>query len=861
MGKTALILEPFQSTLFKDFYKSVGLDLANKGYAVTDYADSGVTWQKVNQLDEHTISLINTHGLESSTGDTLGLTISSGATEADRQRLWTKLQEGLTNENHINELLIIDGCSAFKTNADGTTPGKDAVKNSYVSGGFSYDISSLTNGWKMDTFFQNLCSGDSVEKANIAYEFGKPSYIMNQMQGKGYPDYKLGSNPIWGSSWNVNPGEQIQDYIKKAMSGDTITISPGIFNENLVINKPITLQGAGKGSDGTIVDGQDSGSVIRVINDKGIPDPAIEVNLFDLLIRNGLNFQGGGIYNLDNLNIEDCTISGNDAKVGGGIFSAGTVTIKNSDISENEATKDSDGSVGNGGGIFNDGGVITITDSTIFKNKAANDGGGVYSGFSSHTTYGGTTQIIDNEATTGYGGGIYSDSFDTYDGTGVAVKSNKAHLPDTTDGTQWYQQYGVYGVLPNPTNGFDPATEVTDNTRILNLYEWSVNAGELIQSYIDKATSGDTITISPGIFNENLVIDKSLTLKGSGNTESGTVVKGLGTDSVFTIGKVDPNIDVKLCDMLIRNGKGTLDPSGSYDLGGGISNEGSLTVNHCTITNNGYARGNWASGPWMYGGGIYSSGDLTVISSTISGNYANAGAGIYLDNHGISPSELKAEITDGIISANSGANGGGGIYNNRGYLTLTGSEITGNGADYYGTGGGGIANMNRGIIEMVSGTISGNSAFDGSGVKNYGTFTMKGGSISHNKAFNAPAGIWATSSGGGVHNSGTFNLEGGSISGNYAYSGGGVYNYGTFNLKSGSINSNVYDASDGSHRVPYKGGGIYNSGTLSIEGGSISNNTAYNDGGGIYNSGTIYPDYSKCSFGTGADANSPNDHN
>ena len=290
---------------------------------------------------------------------------------------------------------------------------------------------------------------------------------------------------------------------------------------------------------------------------------------------------------------------------------------------------------------------MTITDSTIFENEAANDGGGVYNGFSSHTTYGGTTQIMDNEASTGYGGGVYSDSFDTYDGTGVAVKSNKAHLPDTTDGTQWYQQYGVYGVLPNPTNGFDPATQVTDNTRILNLHEWSVNLGELIQSYIDRATSGDTITISPGVFNENLVIDKSLTLKGAGSTESGTIVDGKKSGSVLTIGKVDPNIDVYLKDMLIRNGFGTLD----YNkiLGGGILNKGTLTVDHCTIQNNGYQANYWDSSPKTLGGGIYSSGDLTVTDSTISNNLANGGGGIHLDNSGKPPLELKAEITDSTI--------------------------------------------------------------------------------------------------------------------------------------------------------------------------------------------------------------------
>ena len=83
--------------------------------------------------------------------------------------------------------------------------------------------------------------------------------------------------------------------------------------------------------------------------------------------------------------------------------------------------------------IFNDGGVIKITDSTIFENKAANDGGGVYNGFSSDTTYGGTTQRRDNEATTGYGGGVYSDFFRDDDGIGVA--GTRSDLPGTTDGT------------------------------------------------------------------------------------------------------------------------------------------------------------------------------------------------------------------------------------------------------------------------------------------------------------------------------------------------------------------------------------------------------------------------------------------
>ena len=306
--------------------------------------------------------------------------------------------------------------------------------------------------------------------------------------------------------------------------------------------------------------------------------------------------------------------------------------------------------------------------------------------------------------------------------------------------------------------------------------------------------------------------------------------------SVLTIGKIDPNIDVYLKDMLIRNGIGTLD---SYSvLGGGILNKGTLTVDHCTIQNNGYYTSPWDSTPGTYGGGIYSSGDLTVTDSTISNNLANGGSGIYLDNSGKSPLELKAVITDSAISSNRATNGGGGIFNSGGDLTLKGNTISENWGGYW--DGGGIVNTG-GILEMVSGTISGNGASgNGGGVMNYGTFTMKGGSISDNTAYNGPAGTWYNGQGGGIYNNvGTLNLEGGSLSNNHAYDGAGIYNYyGTLNLIGGSISGNI---------ARINGGGIYNfdySGTGSklFIGGTtqiINNEATSGYGGGIYSSNPL----------------------
>ena len=161
----------------------------------------------------------------------------------------------------------------------------DAVMTAKLSGGYTQEVHPGIDSYYMDKFFESYLKGDTPEEANYA--------ACTLVSGSQYLTLHK-----YTPTWTVNPRELIQSYIDKAMSGEIITILPGIFNENLVIDKSITLQGAGKGLDGTIIDGQDSGSVIRVVNRKGIPDPTLEINLFDLLIRNGLNFQGGGTITL-----------------------------------------------------------------------------------------------------------------------------------------------------------------------------------------------------------------------------------------------------------------------------------------------------------------------------------------------------------------------------------------------------------------------------------------------------------------------------------------------------------------------------------------------------------------------------------
>jgi predicted outer membrane repeat protein len=176
---------------------------------------------------------------------------------------------------------------------------------------------------------------------------------------------------------------------------------------------------------------------------------------------------GGGVRNTGTLTLQDVDISGNTATKtgeGGGIYNSryGTVTLISSSITGNDAEQ--------GGGIYNYYGIVNLGGGSINGNTATNDGGGIYNwdfGPFSTLFISGTSLIINNEATTGTGGGIYSgNSLVTFDGTQVVVKSNKARLPSSE--SSWYQGWGVYlnSGTPTTTGGFDPTTQVTDNVKI-----------------------------------------------------------------------------------------------------------------------------------------------------------------------------------------------------------------------------------------------------------------------------------------------------------------------------------------------------------------------------------------------------------
>lgn len=198
-----------------------------------------------------------------------------------------------------------------------------------------------------------------------------------------------------------------------------------------------------------------------------------------------------------------------------------------------------------------------------------------------------------------------------------------------------------------------------------------------------------------------------LTINGAAG---GTIIDGAGLDRVLHV--LDSTLS--LSSVTISGG------SVISDAGGGIRNDGSLTMTGSAVVSNTAEGGGGisscnsfltvtgstvSSNTAIYGGGgIYNyDSTVTVTDSTISGNIAEDGGGIYNDSFG--PLMTLANST---ISGNTATDYGGGIYNSTADLIATNTTITGNTADSDNddTGDGGGLFRQSGAIIVVNSIIA-----------------------------------------------------------------------------------------------------------------------------------------------------------
>jgi len=247
-----------------------------------------------------------------------------------------------------------------------------------------------------------------------------------------------------------------------------------------------------------------------------------------------------------------------------------------------------------------------------------------------------------------------------------------------------------------------------------------------------------TLSISPVISDTNATGDLDLlsevTLQGADARM--TVLDGAGIDRILHI---STTAVVTVADLTLTNGH-ALDgvdsdseefPPGKGEDGGGVLNEGSLTLHRVTVSNNRAGNG---GGIYVFlpppsiepgaagrGGGIFNSGHLTLTQSAVINNSAG----------------LSGMVSGyRYVRSASGGNGGG-IYN-AGILVAANSTVADNWApdgkgiiysQYFegvpgdGGSGGGIANEGSARLDNV--TVVGNSA-GRAGIASNGTYTKTG---------------------------------------------------------------------------------------------------------------------------------------
>ncbi|MGO9853501.1 MAG: hypothetical protein ACLPYY_00445, partial [Acidimicrobiales bacterium] len=214
---------------------------------------------------------------------------------------------------------------------------------------------------------------------------------------------------------------------------------------------------------------------------------------------------------------------------------------------------------------------------------------------------------------------------------------------------------------------------------------------EALISAISEAASGDTLSLaagctytlsavnSPGyVYNAAAganglpQISQNITIEGNG----AVILRSQNADTPhFRIFNIGPSgTTVTLSDLTIDGGSLPAEDGLCTYLGGGIYNDGNLTLTDSTIVDNTACGG---------GGGIYSSHPLTVMDSTFAGNSSNEGGGIY--------NEADMIVEGSTFSGNTALNdGGGGAIDNTGQTVMAATIVansTDPGRDCSGFGG------------------------------------------------------------------------------------------------------------------------------------------------------------------------------
>jgi parallel beta-helix repeat protein len=459
------------------------------------------------------------------------------------------------------------------------------------------------------------------------------------------------------------PGDYdtIQEAIDAASDGDTIIVAAGLYEENVEIDKSLTLKGAQAGVDArtrsgseTIIepDEEEIGvSIItaagRVVEIDGLtvqnaahgianpnPEMAADITVKNVRVLNSNEF-GISITFTTRITVEYCYVENAEIGINAGAlvpFPPTVATFRNNKIVNaefgitgyledsliegNEVSDFTTGGTGISGQFLN----TEIKSNTV---TGYVKGAGV--SFASHYGRDLSENVnVEDNTLTGNSIGIYV--FDTQT-TLTGITANFNNIADnswygvwneggeTLDATKnWWGHASGPGKI-GPGDGDDISSKVLYSPWLgaelgTEPMIWGVNPTSSIQDAIDAADSGDTIIVAEGEYEEDLNIDKSLTLQSAGGVEVTTIT-----------GSISIELDAEIVFIGEEDAGFTVDAdSGDFAIWLSIDNGSEVTIGQNILTG--------ATAGITTQGGLLDSSILSVEDNKIyENNY-----GIYLES-------------------------------------------------------------------------------------------------------------------------------------------------------------------------------------------------------------------------------------
>ena len=364
--------------------------------------------------------------------------------------------------------------------------------------------------------------------------------------------------------------------------------------------------------------------------------------------------KGGGMLNdSGSPTVENCTFTGNSARViGGGMLNdvRSSTVVTNCTFTRNLARLD-------GGGMFNFSGGIPTVENCTFSGNSAKLGGGMYNDVESNATV--TNCMFSANWAESHGGGMYND-----------VESNTT-VTNCTFSDNWAESQGggMYNLSSHPT---------------LTNCIFSENSAE--------EWGGGIACIAGGLIIESCSIQNNWSESGAGISSLEDCSPEI-SDSTICYNIADSAVDSK---------------------GGGLFvDHSNLLVENCVFVANQASPvpPDDTRIPGTGGGAICcaNGANVVVIGSTFIDNSSTD------DGGAICCHKSCLQITDGTFLRNSSADAGGAIYLRESQqVDVTNSLFAGNSATYF---GGAILYRDSTILNIYNCTLTNNSADIGGGIR------------------------------------------------------------------------------------------------------------------------------------------------